>query len=68
MPYMSEPDQSLQQILRQLNHDLRSPLSTISMGIEAIRALKHDPEQIDAICDMMADQGVEAIKKILDEL
>lgn len=65
---MAETDKPLKEILRQLNHDLRSPLSTIAMGIEAVRALKHDPEQVDMLLDMMSEQGVEAMKKILDDL
>lgn len=65
---MAETDKPLKEILRQLNHDLRSPLSTIAMGIEALRALKHDPEQVDMLLDMMSEQGVEAMKKILDDL
>lgn len=65
---MAEPEKPVKEVLRQLNHDLRSPLSTIAMGIEALRALKHDPAQVDMLLDMMSEQGVEAIKKILDEL
>lgn len=65
---MAETDKPLKEILRQLNHDLRSPLSTIAMGIEALRALKHDPVQVDMLLDMMSEQGVEAMKKILDDL
>ena len=65
---MADTDQPSHDVLRQLNHDLRSPLSTIAIGIEALRALKHDPEQVDILLDMMAEQGVEAIKKILDDL
>lgn len=65
---MPDTDKPLKEVLRQLNHDLRSPLSTIAMGIEALRVLKGDPEQVDMLLDMMSEQGVEAIKKILEEL
>ncbi len=65
---MPESDKPLSEVLRQLNHDLRSPLSTIAMGIEALRAVKHDPAQVDMLLDMMSEQGVEAIKKILEDL
>ncbi len=62
---MPDSDKSLDQTLRQLDHDLRSPLSTIAMGIEAIKALKHDPAQIEMLCQMIQDQGVEEIKRVL---
>lgn len=65
---MADPEKSQKDVLRQLNHDLRSPLSTIAIGIEALRAVKHDAAQVDALLDMMAEQGVEAIKKILADL
>ncbi len=65
---MPESEKPLNEVLRQLNHDLRSPLSTIAMGIEALRVLKNDPSQVDMLLDMMSEQGVEAIKKILDEM
>jgi signal transduction histidine kinase len=61
-------DQQLHQILRKLAHDLRSPLSIISMGIEATRAMKNDPTQLDALCDMMAREGVEPLKRIISDL
>lgn len=64
----TEAREPLDQILHQFAHDLRSPLSIISMGIEAIRALKHDPSQLDTICDMMAQQGVESIKAQISQL
>lgn len=69
MPESDQPSsQTLSEVLRQLNHDLRSPLSTIAMGLEAIRVLKHDPAQVDALLDMMNEQGIEEIKRILNRL
>ncbi len=59
---------ALSPVLHKLAHDLRTPLSIIAMGIEAIRALKHDPAQLDAICDMMSAQGVEAIKQHINRM
>lgn len=58
----------LHSIVRKLGHDLRSPLSIIAMGIEAIRALKNEPGQLDAICDMMAQQGVEPMKNMITHM
>jgi len=60
--------EQLHKILRKLAHDLRSPLSIVAMGIEATRAMKHDPDQLDALCDMMAREGVEPIKRIIAEM
>lgn len=60
--------EQLHKILRKLAHDLRSPLSIIAMGIEATRAMKNDPSQLDALCDMMAREGVEPIKRIITEM
>ncbi len=30
--------------------------------------MKNDPEQVDMLLDMMSEQGVEAMKKILDDM
>lgn len=60
--------EELHKIVRKLAHDLRSPLSIIAMGVEATRAMKNDPHQIDALCDMMAREGVEPIKRMIAEM
>ena len=60
--------EQLHKILRKLAHDLRSPLSIIAMGIEATRAMKNDPSQLDALCDMMAREGVEPMKRLIAEM
>jgi hypothetical protein len=60
--------EQLHKILRKLAHDLRSPLSIVAMGIEATRAMKNDPAQLDALCDMMAREGVEPIKQLIAEM
>ena len=61
-------DERLHQIIRKLAHDLRSPLSVMAMGIEAIRIMKNEPDQCDALCEMMAREGVESMKRILEEM
>lgn len=68
VPCDSVANEELHKILRKLAHDLRSPLSIIAMGIEATRAMKNDPNQLDALCDMMAREGVEPIKRIIAEM
>ncbi len=60
--------EQLHRILRKLAHDLRSPLSIIAMGIEATRAVKNDPTQLEALCDMMAREGVEPMKRLIADL
>lgn len=62
------PEEQVHQIVRKLAHDLRSPLSVMAMGIEAIRIMKHDPSQCDALCEMMAKEGIESMKRILEEM
>ena len=61
-------DERLHQTVRKLAHDLRSPLSVMAMGIEAIRIMKNDPDQCDALCEMMSREGVESMKRILEEM
>ena len=60
-------DEQLQQFVRKLAHDLRTPLSILSMGIEAVRMTHPDPSQCDALCDMMTKEGIESMKRILEE-
>jgi hypothetical protein len=54
--------------LRQLIHDIRSPFSVISMGIEALRALRTDELQFNSICDTVEQEGVEKLRAKLDSL
>ena len=61
-------DDQLQLIVRKLAHDLRTPLSILSMGIEAIRVMKNDPAQCDMLCEMMAKEGIESMKRIIEEM
>ena len=68
MPDQQGPrDEQLQQVVRKLAHDLRTPLSILSMGIEAVRMTHPDPAQCDALCDMMAKEGIESMKRIIEE-
>lgn len=54
--------------LRKLIHDIRSPFSVISMGVEALRSLRNDEEQFNAICDTVEQEGIEKLRAKLDEL
>ena len=51
--------------LRQLIHDLRTPLSVIAMGLEILKQVRNDDENFNRIVAMIADEGVEPMKRML---
>jgi hypothetical protein len=54
--------------LQRLMHDIRSPFSIISMGIEALRALRDDEEQFQAMCQTIEQEGIDKLRERLDAL
>jgi hypothetical protein len=53
--------------VRKLAHDLRSPLSVICMGLEALEFVREDQEQFNTIRQMMQSAGTE-LKEFIDYL
>ena len=51
--------------LRQLAHDLRTPLSVISMGLEILKQVRHDDEQFARVMTMISAEGVEPMKTLI---
>jgi signal transduction histidine kinase len=49
---------------RQLAHDLRSPLSVISMSLEILPSVRNDEEQFLMLCNMMTNAATELKLKI----
>jgi|GEM_PF-3222238 len=54
--------------LRQLAHDLRTPLSIISMGLEILKQVRHDDEQFAHMLKMITTEGVEPLKTMIADL
>ena len=54
--------------VRQLVHDLRTPLSVISMGLEILKQVRHDEEQFGRVLAMISQEGVEPMKRLLTEV
>ena len=54
--------------LRKLAHDLRTPLSIISMGIEILKQVRNDDEQFQRVLTMMSSEGVGPLKRAFDEI
>jgi signal transduction histidine kinase len=54
--------------LRQLTHDLRSPLSILSMGVETLKSLRADEQQFDLVCSMLSKEGIEPLKEMISRL
>lgn len=62
---MNEPEQAE---LRKLLHDIRSPFSIICMGVDALKALRDDEQQFNAICATIEQEGIERLREKLDAL
>ncbi len=54
--------------LGKLVHDLRTPLSVISMGLEILKQVRHDEEQFGRVLAMISQEGVEPMKRLLTEV
>ena len=54
--------------VRKLAHDLRTPLSIISMGLEILRQVRNDDEQFNRVLSMMSSEGVYPLKRMIDEI
>lgn len=70
----NEPAQSSNAInvdtanLRKLAHDLLTPLSIISMGLEILGHVRNDDEQFERMLKMMSSEGVNPLKRAIDEI
>jgi len=56
------------QELRQLAHNIQTPLSVISMGLEAIKAVPPGSAEFNTMLGMMRDSGVEELKTAISQL
>jgi len=54
--------------LQQWVHDLRTPLSVISMGIDALRSVRHDDQQFKELFEMISREGIGPLNRMLDQL
>jgi signal transduction histidine kinase len=54
--------------LQQWIHDLRTPLSIISMGVDALQRVRHDDQQFKELSEMIAREGIGPLNRLLDEL
>jgi len=63
-----DESEAASQRLRQLAHDLRTPLSIMSMGLEVLQHVRNDDEQFGEMCRMMSREGIEKIKALIEAL
>ena len=54
--------------LQQWAHDLRTPLSIISMGVEALQRVRHDDRQFNELMDIIQRDGINSLNNLLDAL
>jgi signal transduction histidine kinase len=54
--------------LQQLIHDLKTPLSIISMAVEALQSVRHDDAQFAHLSKMILDEGVKPLNAMIDSL
>jgi len=51
-----------------LIHDLKTPLSIISMGVEALKNSRHDDGQYAELTKMIVDEGIKPLNAMIDLL
>ena len=60
-------DQEYWQRVRKLAHDLRSPLSVICTGLQAMESVRNDEETFNMLVEMMQSAGKE-LKDLIETL
>ena len=54
--------------LQQLIHDLKTPLSIISMAVEALQSVRNDDAMFAHLSKMILDEGVKPLNAMIDAL
>jgi signal transduction histidine kinase len=54
--------------LQQWIHDIRTPLSIISMGVDALDRARHDDGQFVELSQMIVNEGIKPLNDLLDAL
>jgi len=63
-----DESEAAQQKIRRLAHDLRTPLSILSMGLEVLPHVRNDEEQFAEMCRTMTREGIEKITALIEAL
>ncbi|REJ88769.1 MAG: hypothetical protein DWQ34_21110 [Planctomycetota bacterium] len=54
--------------LRQLEHDIKSYLNVVSMGLFALEGVKDEPDKVADLCKTIEEDGVKPLKGIVAEI
>jgi len=54
--------------LRHLNHDIKNHLFVVGMGLKTLEAIRHDPDQFREVLETIESEGLEPLKRSLQEL
>jgi len=66
--HSTEPQEAIfQSRVQQLAHDLRTPLSVICMGVEALKTCSPNSEDFAAILAMIDEQGTSPLKEMIND-
>lgn len=66
-PHPEDPSRSVQH-LRKLAHDVRTPLSVICTGMEALRAVRDDADRFAEVYKTIQEQGVGPLQESVSKL
>ncbi|QDT33265.1 hypothetical protein [Thalassoglobus polymorphus] len=54
--------------LRQLQHDMKTYLGVVTMGLQALEVVREDPEEFAELSQTIAEEGVEPLKQVVAEI
>lgn len=54
--------------LRQLEHDMKSYLGVVTMGMQALKLVREDPEEFTEMHKSIEEEGVEPLKAIVAQI
>ncbi|HBN79660.1 MAG TPA: hypothetical protein DD473_28330 [Planctomycetaceae bacterium] len=54
--------------LRQLQHDIKTHLGIVTMGLHTLESARDEPETFAEICRMIKESGAEPLMEIVSEI
>lgn len=67
-PTTTAPTDQRHEQLRQLEHDMKNYLGVITMGLQALEAVREDPEQFAQMSQTIDKEGIQPLKQIVTRL
>ena len=62
------PREERRQQLRQLEHNMKTYLGIVTMGVQALASVREDPAEFAEVSRLIEEDGVQPLKQIIAEI